>query len=168
MSWFELVWTWLLPAIKDILLQGRVGLVIVTCLALTIGIIALLLTWFISGHLQKNTVLGAVVFTLILASIGALAHGGEAWLATWVLVGLLIIIISVVTVAFGVGSLSNVAYVIPIVLAASGLGFWAGLGVASIASTIIWLSAWAEIVGWYKPLLPRHSWQLTYRLEIRD
>ena len=76
MYWFQYVWEWLLPATENVLLRGQAGLVIAACLGLALAALALIVTWAITGDLQRETVVAAAALALILIGIGALARGG--------------------------------------------------------------------------------------------
>ena len=161
MSRFKRMWEWLLPNTEDVLARGRAGLVLATCLGLTVAIVGLVLTWIISGDLQWETPVAGAVLIVLLAGICALARTGRVTLATWTLVALLALLITADVAFYGVGSTSAAAYVIPITLAACGLGLWAGLGVAGLSVAWVWLLAWAETAGWYTPELPPAVYHLT-------
>lgn len=154
-------WEWLLPDTEDALVRGRAGLVIATGLGLTAAIGGLVLTWIISGDLQWETPVAGAIFILLLTAIGALARTGRATLAAWTLVTLLMLLITADVAYYGVGSTSAAAYVIPITLAACGLGWWAGLGVAGVSAAWVWLLAGAEAAGGYTPALPPADYHLT-------
>ena len=156
------LWDRLLPATDDVLVRGRAGLVLATCLGIILASWALVLTWLISGDLESVTAMAAGVFTLVLVGIGWLAHGGRARLSAWLLAALLTLLIFLDAWDYGLGSIAASGYVIPIALAASALGFWAGLGVAGIASASVWLLAWAETSGRYAPLTPTDISHLTF------
>ena len=148
---FKVLWEWLLPDTEQVLVHGRAGLVIAACLALTAAVVALILTWIVSGDLQRETAVAGAVFILLLVGIGALARRGRVSLATWTLVILLTLVITTDVMPYGLGSPAAAAYVIPITLAACGLGLWAGIGVAVFGSVAAWLVAWATTAGWYEP-----------------
>ncbi len=162
MNWFQLTWEWLLPATDDLLVRGQAGLVIATCLGLIVTLFALVLTWRISGDLQTGTVIFHTILALFLVSISLLAHAGSVSLAAWLLVLLLLLSVTSVVFPYGVASASATGYLIPIALAASSLGLWSGFGIAGFSSVVIWLLAWGERAGWYKPKLPPHSFHLTF------
>lgn len=122
---------WLLPKNPDnALARGRAGLVMAACLGLAIAVLALLLVWLISGDLQVETVVGSLVFILVLAGISALARDGRAGLAAWALIILLVLLITVDAASYGLGSPAAAAYFVPVVLAACSVGLVAGIGVA--------------------------------------
>jgi lysylphosphatidylglycerol synthetase-like protein (DUF2156 family) len=162
MAWYK----WLLPDTDDVLKRGRAGLVIATCLGLIVAIVALLLIWVISGELESDTPLAAAVLIALLMGIGALARVGRVSLAMWMLVILLTLLITADAAFYGVGSVSASGYILPIVLAACGIGLMAGLGVAAVASLIAWLLAWGEVAGWYTPALPPASYHLTLNAPV--
>lgn len=156
------LWTQLLPDTTDVWARGRAGLVAAACIGLAGAMIALILTWLISGDLQWETVVATLIFIAILAGIVALSRGGRTLLAAWLLVGLLTVLMTVDIIPYGLGSPSIAGYVIPIVLAACGIGFGAGLAVAGVGSATAWLVAWATTSGLYKPWEPVHISHLTF------
>ncbi len=162
MNWLNMVWEWLLPDTEDVLVRGRAGLVIATGLGLTVAVVALILTWLASGDLQGETVVAGAIFVAVLAGLGTLARAGRATLAAWLLVILLTLLIAADVAAYGVASTASAGFMVPIVLAACGLGFWPGLGVAGGSSAMAWLLAGAENAGWYEPFLPPDISHLTF------
>lgn len=162
MDWFKGIWEWLLPATKDALTRGRAGLVIATCLGLTVAVVGLILTWIVSGDLQGETVVAGAVLIAVLAGLGALARAGRALLATWLLVILLTLLTTADVAAYGMASTASAGFMVPIVLAACGLGLWPGLVIATFSAAVAWLLAWAENAGWYEPLLPPDISHLTF------
>lgn len=155
-------WNKLLPDTSDPLLRGGAGLVIVTCAGVILAILALILTWLISGDLQAETVLAGLVLGLILAGIAALARSGRVWLACWTLVVLLWSLVTVDAGSFGLASPAAAGYFIPVTLAACGLGLRAAIGVAGASSGAVWSIAVATSAGWYEPLGPVESSHLTF------
>jgi hypothetical protein len=166
MNGFQFAWEWLLPATEDVLLRGQAGLVIAACLGLALAAFALVLTWAVTGDLERRTVVGAVVLTLMLTGIGSLARGGRVLLAAGALIALLTLIITAVVTTYGLASVGASAYVLPIALAACALGLGAGLGVAGVSAAIAWLLAWGERAGWRKPLLQTHVYHLTFNAPV--
>ena len=162
MYWFQYVWEWLLPATENVLLRGQAGLVIAACLGLALAALALIVTWAITGDLQRETVVAAAALALILIGIGALARGGWVTLAAGALIVLLTLIITAIVATYGLGSVSASGYVLPIVLAACTLGLSAGLALAAIGAALVWVLAWGERAGWRQPLLPTHTHHLTF------
>ncbi|MBE2223236.1 MAG: hypothetical protein IAF02_16965 [Anaerolineae bacterium] len=136
---------------QDWLNAGRTKLLIWTCGGLIAAAWSLVLVWLISGDLEWETAVATVVLTLILVGIGLLARNGRSRAATWILVGLLMVLIALDSSSFGLSSPGAAAFVLPVVLAACGLGLWPGLGVALAATAVVWLTAWATTAGWYEP-----------------
>lgn len=136
---------------EDWLNKGRTKLVFGACGGLIVAGWALVLVWLISGDLQWETAVATAVFTIILLGIGLLARNGRLRAALWILVGLLILLIAVDSSSFGLSSPAAAAFVMPIVLAACGLGFRSGMGVALVATALVWLIGWGTTAGWYEP-----------------
>lgn len=155
-------WKTMLPPTESDLDRGRAGLVLATSLALSGAVVFLILTWLISGDLQWQTVVAGTIFVALLAGVAALARGGRIAAATWALVGLLTLLITADVIPYGAGSLAAAGYVVPIVIAACGLGLEASLGIAAFGATAIWLAAWAATAGWYQPLVPPEISHLTF------
>ena len=152
----------LLPDTDDTLLRGRAVLVVVTCLGLMVMVLALILTWLVSGDLQGETVAAVLIFSLILGGIAALARTGRVRLAIWLLVILLVVLITADVAAFGLGSPAAAAYFVPVVLAACGSGLVAGIGVALFGSIAVWMIAWSASVRWYEPWIAFETSHLTF------
>jgi hypothetical protein len=131
--------------------KGRVNLLIWTCVGLIVAAWVLVLVWLISGDLEWETAVASAVFTLILIGIGLLARNGRSRVATWILVGLLMVLIALDSSSFGLSSPGAAAFVMPVVLAACGLGFWPSIGTALVAIAVTWLVAWGATAGWYEP-----------------
>ncbi|MBE2198748.1 MAG: hypothetical protein IAE79_09070 [Anaerolinea sp.] len=124
--------------------------------------VILILTWLISGDLEGATVVAALVVTAVLAGFIWLARQGRSKLAIWLLIGLLFLLITADTIGYGLGSPAAAAYFIPIILAACGLGVAAGLGIAALASALVWGTAVAAQAGRYTPEIPFDLWHLTF------
>ncbi len=131
--------------------KGRTKLLLWTCGGLIAAAWSLVLVWLISGDLQWQTAVVSAVFTLLLVGIGLLARNGRSRAATWILVGLLMVLIALDSSSFGLSSPGAAAFVLPVVLAACALGLWPGLGTALSATAVIWLVAWGTTAGWYEP-----------------
>ena len=131
--------------------SGRTKLLLWTCGGLIVSAWALVLVWLISGDLEWETAVAGVVFTLVLVGLGWLARNGRSRAATWILVGLLMVLIALDSSSFGLSSPGAAAFVMPVVLAACGLGLWSGLGTALVATAVTWLVAWGTTAGWYEP-----------------
>jgi hypothetical protein len=157
----------LLPKSADnALARGRAGLVMAACLGLVTAVLALLLVWLISGDLQVETVVGGLVFILLLAGISALARGGRGRLAAWVLIILLVLLVTVDAASYGLGSPAAAAYFVPVVLAACSVGLVAGIGVALFCSLATWVIAWGTLAGWYQPFIPAEPSHLTFNAPL--
>ncbi len=135
----------------DRLEDGRKKLLVWTGSSLIAAAWFLILVWLISGDLEWETAVAGVFFTLILGGIILLAVNGRSRAAAWILVALLILLIILDTSSFGLATPAASAFVLPIVLAACVLGLWPGIGIAVIATTAVWLIAWATTAGWYEP-----------------
>lgn len=159
---FRKAWRHLLPATTDVIKRGRANIVIAACLGVILVACGLILTWWISGDLQWETVVAASILTLILGGLAALVRRGHVGLAHGLLLGLLWLLITVDAWGYGLASPAASAYVLPIVLAAAGLGFGATLGVAMLSSASVWLLAWGEVAGWHVPYSPVELSHLTF------
>jgi hypothetical protein len=135
----------------DWLNTGRTKLVFWTCGGLIVAACALVLVWLISGDLEGETAVATAILSAILVGINLLARNGRSRVAIWILVGLLMLLIVIDTSSFGLSAPGSAAFVIPIVLAACGLGLWSGIGTALTATAVVWLVAWATTAGWYEP-----------------
>ena len=162
MYWLQSAWEWLLPATEDALLRGRAELVIAACLALILAALALVLTWAISRDLDRETVFGMTVLSLVLLGIGFMARQGRVSLAAGALVLLATAIITSRVALYGMASVTSSTYVLPIVLATSALGLGAGLALAGVSSVSVWFLAWSEAAGRRTPVLPTQDYHLTF------
>lgn len=131
--------------------KGRTKLLFWTCGGLIAAAWALVLVWLISGDLEGETAVACAVFTFILVGIGLLAWNGRSRAATWILVGLLMVLIALDSSSFGLSTPGAAAFVLPVVLAACGLGLWPGIGAALAATAVTWLVGWGTTAGWYEP-----------------
>lgn len=156
------LWNRLLPSKTPPLTRGRAGLIVITCLSMAGAILALILTWLLSGDLQIETVIAGLVFCIILAGIARLAQVGRTGLAAWLLIALLEILVGLDVAAYGAGEPGAAAFFIPILLAACGVSLWAGVGIALISSVVVWVTAWAAYADWYQPELAFELSHLTF------
>ncbi len=130
---------------------GQTKLVFWSCGGLAAAGWALVLVWLISGDLQWETAVATAIFTVILVAIGLLARNGRSRGALWILVGLLMLLMTADSSSFGLSSPGAAAFLMPIALAACGLGFRSGIGVALVATAVVWLIGWGTTAGWYEP-----------------
>jgi len=142
------------------------GLILLTCAALATALVAVLLVWLISGDLEGTTVIGGLVFVALLGGIAALARKGRVKLAAWLLVALMGLLVLADSAAFGLGSPSIIAYLIPMVAALCALGFAAGIAVTLVGCAVIWLIAIAGWFQWYQPWAGFAESHLTYNAPV--
>jgi hypothetical protein len=133
--------------LKTLLKRDRARLVEKSCWSFGLASLGLILVWRATGDLEWETVVAAAVLGLILAGIGFLARRGHSQAAAWILVGLLMLLVSADTWGYSLGEPGAAAYVLPIVLAGLALGWKAGIGMAGLASALVWLLAWMEVNG---------------------
>jgi hypothetical protein len=141
----------LLPDTTDPLVRGQAGLVLLTCGGLIVAALALILTWLISGDLEGVTVIAGLIFAALLVGIGLLARTGRVRAALWILTILLLLLIGMDVYEYGLGAPGAAGFFVPVLLAACGLGLWAGLGTAAISAALVWYVAWATTSGQYEP-----------------
>lgn len=132
-----------LPDTQDVVLLLKAKVVLLFCVCFALAAWALVLTWLISADLQLETVLAAIVFSVILGVLVWLAKARRVILATWILLGLLFFLIASDVWAYGLGEPAAAAFVLPVILAACNLGLTAGLGVAGAATLLVCWVAWA-------------------------
>ncbi|MGB7538709.1 MAG: hypothetical protein WBM17_09235 [Anaerolineales bacterium] len=137
-------------------------LVIITCAAIVLGALALILTWIVSGDLQLETVAAAGILFLILAGLVLLALRGRERAALVILAVLLFILVAADLTESGLHTSMAAAFLIPILLIACGLGMRAGIGAALICSGFGWLLAAAENGGWMAVPYPIDISHLTF------
>ena len=99
----------------------------------------------------RGTAVASTALSIVLVGIGLLARNGRSRVAIWILVGLLMVMIALDSSSFGLSSPGAAAFVLPVVLAACGLGLWSGLGTALVATAVTWLVGWGTTAGWYEP-----------------
>lgn len=137
-------------------------LVIITCAAIVLGVLALVLTWIVSGDLQFETAAAAGILCLFLAGLVLLALRGGARAALLILAVLLFLLVAADLSWYGLHSSMASAFLIPILLAARGLGMRAGFAAALICSAFGWLLAGAENAGWIAVSYPVDISHLTF------
>jgi hypothetical protein len=123
-------------------------LVIITCAAIMLGALALIITWIVSGDLQLETVAAAGVLFLILAGLILIALRGGGRTVLLILATLIFLLVAADLTEYGMHTSMAAAFLIPILLIACGLGMRAGIGAALICSGFGWLLAAAENAGW--------------------
>ena len=136
---------------QDWLNTGRIKLLFWTCGSFIVAAWALVLVWLISGDLEWETAVASTALSIVLVGIGLLARNGRSRAATWILIGLLMVLIALDSSSFGLSSPGAAAFVMPVVLAACSLGLWSGLGTALAATAVTWLVGWGTTAGWYEP-----------------
>jgi hypothetical protein len=137
-------------------------LVILTCAAIALGALALILTWIVSGDLELETVAAAGILFLILAGLVVLALRGGERAALLILAALLFALVAADLSEYGLHSSMAAAFFIPILLAACGLGMRAGFAAAVVCSAFGWLLAGAENAGWIAVPYPVDISHLTF------
>lgn len=162
MDILKLISDWFSPVTENPIIQAQAILIVVICLGLIAALIFLLVTWRITKDLLAETVLLYSIFIIFFSGIIALVRNGSILVAAWMLILLLMGAITYNIYLYGVSSVPASALVIPILIAASILGFWSGIGIACLGSMIIWLFAWGESAGWHDPELPSHVSHLTF------
>lgn len=131
---------------KEQLVYQHAQLIKLTCFSLTGAIVFFLLYWILSNSLEEVTsIFAGGVLVLILNGIALLAHKKHVKPASWLLIGLLFLLVTIDLISYGIESLSAAFYVIPILLTAFCLGKWLALGMATLSSAVGWLTAWVEI-----------------------
>jgi hypothetical protein len=154
---------WFLPAdMPSGLDYQRAILMVVTCLIMLIAMWLLVLTWKISGDLQKETVAIALFLTVVMGGIlTAVKNGAFLWSAI-ILLSLLFLLVTLDLLFFGAGSPALTAYTLPILLAAYVIGLWAALLMAVLISAMLWLTAYVALTQRYEPQLPAQRSHLTF------
>jgi hypothetical protein len=137
-------------------------LVIITCAAIALGTLALIVTWIASGDLQLETIAAAGGLFLILAGLVMLALRGGGRAALLLLAVLLFILVAADVTEYGLHTSMVAAFLIPILLIACGLGMRSGIGAALICSAFGWLLAVGENAGWITVPYPVEISHLTF------
>ncbi|MBN2148624.1 MAG: hypothetical protein JW726_14655 [Anaerolineales bacterium] len=135
--------------------RARERLVRAACACVSAAVLFMVLFWVFSGSLEDiETIYAGAILILIMGGIAWLASRRLA-LASWLLVGLLTLIITADIFDYGIGSPGASGYIIPVVLAACCLGLWAGLGVCAFSCIAVWVAAWGTTSGgWFDPPAP--------------
>ncbi|MBN2084255.1 MAG: hypothetical protein JW748_03455 [Anaerolineales bacterium] len=137
-------------------------LVILTCAAIVLGALALILAWIASGDLELETVAAAGILFLILAGLGLLSLRGGGRAALVILAVLLFLLTAADLTEYGLHTSMASAFLIPILLIACGLGMRAGIGAALVCAAYGWLLAAAENAGWIAVPYPVDISHLTF------
>lgn len=145
--------------------MARRQLVRFGCAALVLAMTVVILTWLISGDLEGETVLVGAIFALLLGGLAVLA-GPRPRLALGLLAALLGLLVTADVFAYGLGEIGSVAYLLPVLLMACGLGFWPGLAAAALASALVWLAALGAAQGWLQPFTPYQLSHLTFNAPV--
>lgn len=159
-------WNKLLPATGDPLLRSRAALIVATALGVLVVLLALILTWLISGDLQWQTVVMAVFFSGLMAGIVALARAGRIRWAAWLLIGVLMAATASAQVGYGLASPGAAGFFVPIVLAACVSGPGGGLIVAFASACVVWVIGIFAATGFYTPLIPYDISHLTFNAPL--
>ncbi len=137
-------------------------LVILTCAAIALGALALIITWIVSGDLELETVAAAGILFLILAGLVLLALRGGGRAALLILAALLFLLVAADLTGYGLHSSMASAFLIPILLVACGMGIRAGFAAALVCSAFGWLLAGGENAGWITVSYPADISHLTF------
>ncbi len=135
------------------------------CAGLGLAMLVVILAWLISGDLEGETVLVGAVFALLLGGLSALA-GPRPRLALGLLAALLGLMVTADVFAYGLGEIGSIAYLLPVLLIACGLGLWPGLAAAALVSALVWLAAWGAAQGWLQPFTPYQLSHLTFNAPV--
>lgn len=153
----------LLPKTDNRADRARAALVLVTCGAVILASLAMLLFWVFTGSLEEiSTVVADAVLIIILFGMVLLVRRGYTRLALWLLITLLAFLTLDISTMYGVNTLSSSGFLLPIILAACGAGLWAGLALALVGSLGMWIIAFASSTGALQPWIPFEVSNLTF------
>ena len=152
-----------LPSTTSRVDRARAIVVLTTCGVVILATLAIILFWVFTGSLEDtSTITAGFVLLLMMLGLVALVRRGNVRLALWLLIVLLALIILEISVEYGVSTLSSSAFLLPILLAACGAGLWAGLFLALVGSTGMWVIAFASANGTLQPWIPYQVSNLTF------
>jgi hypothetical protein len=160
-SWLDL-FNLFMPITGDNLIRGQLLVVTVACAGLTLVIVALMVMWKISRDLQVSTVIYSLGLIAVLWVLWYLAYAGHVILSISVIVVMLVIILAGDVFRYRTEPLATSGFMLPITIAASGLGLIAGLTTAAFCTAIVWLFAYGERHGWFREQHERRRSYLTY------
>jgi len=163
------VWSLLLPPTSDAVLRRQASLIVAVCLLLIVIQVALIVLWRLTHDLENRTVLGFCVVSAVLIGLIGLVHGGQVVPAGWGLVIGMTAFLTAEVYLYGIGDVFVAWYLTPILVAASLAGVWGAMGVAVVASAVVWLGAAAQMVGRHTPpwsTLPYQQMYLTFNAPI--
>lgn len=155
-----------LPNTTDPLLNGRARLILMACVGLILAVWGLALTWLISGDQEIETVIVAIVFSIVLLGIVAVSHSGRIMLAAWLLIVLLGMVVLSDFVYYGLGAADIFAFILPIILASCLTGLVGGMLTAVGGVLATWGTAIAAMQGWLKVLTPFQMDHLTFNAPL--
>ena len=143
--------------------RARAALVLVTCGAVILASLAMILFWVFTGSLEEvSTAVADAVLIIILFGMILLVRRGYTRLALWLLIALLTFLTLDISTMYGVNTLSSSGFLLPIILAACGAGLWAGLALALVGSLGMWIIAFASLTGALQPWIPFEVSNLTF------
>jgi hypothetical protein len=152
-----------MPPATDRVERARAALVLVTCGIIIFGMLLMIVFWVATGSLEEvETVRDAGILSLVLVGIAFLVRVGKIRLAAWSLVVILGGVTLLISVMYGVATLSSSGIVLSIILAAAGIGLWAGLMVAALGSAGMWAIAYAASIGAIQPWIEYEVSNLTF------
>jgi hypothetical protein len=144
-----------IPVSATPLMQARARVLVATCFALGMAILALLLYWIAFSWLEQiETVAIGLVLILLLAGIVALVKSGRIRVAAWSLTIFVIVLNLANMLDYGIGTTSSAGMIIAIVLAAFSLGPVLGLGTAVLGSIAVFGIALAGSAGMLRTEIP--------------
>ena len=155
-----------LPATTDPLVAGRARLILATCVGLTLAAWSLVLTWLISGDLEGETVVVAIIFSVTLLGIAVVSRSGRVTLATWLLIVLQALAIVSDVAYYGIGAPMIFAFLLPTVLTACLIGLAGGMIMAIIGSIVAWGVAVGAMQGWLSVAIPFQMDHLTFNAPL--
>lgn len=127
------------------------------------AMLGIILYWIATNSFEDiETIILAVIITLLLAGNLWLARRGHTRLATWLVVGLLLLLNGANILWYGIGSTSTAALLIPITAAVIGLGTRDGVIVTAISLLIVWGTVLASAFWGMPTAIPYQISQLTF------
>jgi len=153
----------LLPETSSAYKKAQAKVVALVSMSIGGAMLALVLYWVFTSTLEDiETVIIMVVLLTLLAGNVHLVKRGYVTLGAWLLVGLLLLLNLSNIAWYGISNVASAALVIPILLAAFGVGPKEGMGVTLLGCGAIFLIAYLASIGQLQTEIPYQESTLSF------